>query len=116
MTDASVSFAGNLTDDPEVRYTAWDRPGPVPGGGVGSAGAGAVVLHRGRMRDQAEQAAESLAKGSQVVVMGRLQHRTWDRPERQRPIRGRGSGGEPSLGDGDHDQDDKEPRTGSQLD
>ena len=21
MTDASVSFAGNLTDDPEVRYT-----------------------------------------------------------------------------------------------
>ena len=77
MTNGSVSFAGNLTDDPEVRYTGWDRPGPVPGGGVGSAGAGAVVLHRGRVRDQAEQAAESLAKGSQVVVMGRLQHRTW---------------------------------------
>ena len=28
-------------------------------------------------RDQAEHAAESLAKGSRVVVMGRLQQRTW---------------------------------------
>jgi single-strand DNA-binding protein len=28
-------------------------------------------------RDQAEHAAESLAKGSRVVVMGRLQRRTW---------------------------------------
>jgi len=28
-------------------------------------------------RDQAEHAAESLAKGSRVVVIGRLQQRTW---------------------------------------
>jgi single-strand DNA-binding protein len=28
-------------------------------------------------RDQAEHAAQSLAKGSRVVVMGRLQQRTW---------------------------------------
>ena len=28
-------------------------------------------------RDQAEHAAESLAKGSRVVVVGRLQQRTW---------------------------------------
>jgi single-strand DNA-binding protein len=28
-------------------------------------------------RDQAEYAAESLAKGSRVVVVGRLQQRTW---------------------------------------
>jgi single-strand DNA-binding protein len=28
-------------------------------------------------RDQAEHAAESLSKGSRVVVMGRLQQRTW---------------------------------------
>jgi single stranded DNA-binding protein len=28
-------------------------------------------------RDQAEHAAESLAKGSQVVIVGRLQQRTW---------------------------------------
>jgi single-strand DNA-binding protein len=28
-------------------------------------------------RDQAERAAESLAKGSRVVVVGRLQQRSW---------------------------------------
>jgi single-strand DNA-binding protein len=28
-------------------------------------------------RDQAEHAAEALTKGSRVVVMGRLQQRTW---------------------------------------
>jgi single-strand DNA-binding protein len=28
-------------------------------------------------RDQAEHAAESLSKGSRVVVMGRLQQRSW---------------------------------------
>ena len=32
---------------------------------------------RGNVRDQAEHAAESLAKGSRVVVMGRLQQRAW---------------------------------------
>jgi hypothetical protein len=50
MTEAAVSFAGNLTDDPEVRSTE---------GGIaramfrvaisGSAGAGAVVHHRDRL-------------------------------------------------------------------
>ena len=29
-------------------------------------------------RDQAEHAAESLSKGSRVVVVGRLQQRTWN--------------------------------------
>jgi single-stranded DNA-binding protein len=27
MTEAAVSFAGNLTDDPEVRYTHDGSPG-----------------------------------------------------------------------------------------
>jgi single-stranded DNA-binding protein len=37
MTEASVSFAGNLTDDPELRHTEGrHRPSGVPGGGVGS--------------------------------------------------------------------------------
>jgi single-stranded DNA-binding protein len=47
MTEPSVSFAGNLTDDPEVRYTESGIARGVPGGGVGPPGAGAVVLHRG---------------------------------------------------------------------
>jgi hypothetical protein len=33
MAEASVSFAGNITNDPEVHSTeGGDRPGDVPGG------------------------------------------------------------------------------------
>jgi single-strand DNA-binding protein len=72
MTEAGVSFAGNLTDDPELRHTE---------GGI----ARAMFRVSGRReqeasfftvivwRDQAEHASESLAKGSRVVVVGRLQ-------------------------------------------
>jgi single-strand DNA-binding protein len=78
MTEASVSFAGNLTDDPEVRYTE-----------AGIARARFRVAVSGRReqepsfftvvvwRDQAEHAAESLGKGSRVVVVGRLRQRAW---------------------------------------
>jgi single-strand DNA-binding protein len=78
MTKPSVSFAGNLTDDPEVRYTE-----------AGIALARFRVAVSGRRerepsfftvivwRDQAEHAAQSLSKGSRVVVVGRLQQRSW---------------------------------------
>jgi single-strand DNA-binding protein len=78
MTEANVSFAGNLTDDPEVRYTE---------GGIARAMFRVAVSGRREQeasfftvvvwRDQAEHAAESLAKGSRVVVVGRLQQRSW---------------------------------------
>jgi Single-strand binding protein family len=67
MTEASVSFAGNLTDQPEVRYTE---------GGIARATFRVAVSGRRDQkasfftvvvwRDQAEHAAESLAKGSRV--------------------------------------------------
>src|SRR5215207_9529044 len=78
MTEAAVSFAGNLTDDPEVRSTD-----------AGIARATFRVAVSGRReqeawfftvivwRDQAEHAAQSLAKGSRIVVVGRLQQRAW---------------------------------------
>jgi single-strand DNA-binding protein len=78
MTEATVSFAGNLTDQPEVRYTE-----------SGIARAIFRVAVSGRRdqkasfftvivwRDQAEHTAESLTKGSRVVVVGRLQQRSW---------------------------------------
>ena len=78
MTEAAVSFAGNLTDDPEVHYTE-----------AGIARARFRVAVSGRRdqeasfftvivwRDQAEHAAQSLTKGSRVVVVGRLQQRAW---------------------------------------
>jgi single stranded DNA-binding protein len=78
MTDASVSFAGNLTDDPELRHTE---------GGIARALFRVAVSGRREQeassftvvvwRDQAEHAAESLSKGSRVVVVGRLQQRSW---------------------------------------
>ena len=78
MTEPSVSFAGNLTDNPELRHTE---------GGIARAMFRVAVSGRREQepsfftvivwRDQAEHAAESLAKGSRVVVMGRLQQRTW---------------------------------------
>jgi single-strand DNA-binding protein len=78
MTEPSVSFAGNLTDDPEVRSTE---------GGIARARFRVAVSGRREQeasfftvlvwRDQAEHAAQSLAKGSRVVVVGRLQQRAW---------------------------------------
>ena len=78
MTEPSVSFAGNLTDDPELRHTE-----------AGIARAMFRVAVSGRReqeasfftvivwRDQAEHAAQSLTKGSRVVVVGRRQQRAW---------------------------------------
>ena len=78
MTEAAVSFAGNLTDQPELRHTE---------SGIARAMFRVAVSGRREQelsfftvivwRDQAEHAAESLAKGSRVVVVGRLQQRTW---------------------------------------
>jgi single-strand DNA-binding protein len=78
MTEASVSFAGNLTDDPELRHTE---------GALARAMFRVAVSGRREQepsfftvivwRDQAEHAAQSLSRGSRVVVVGRLQQRTW---------------------------------------
>ena len=78
MTEAAVSFVGNLTEDPEVRYTE---------GGIARAMFRVAVSGRRDQepsfftvivwRDQAEHVAESLSKGSRVVVVGRLQQRSW---------------------------------------
>jgi single-strand DNA-binding protein len=78
MTEPSASFAGNLTDGPEVRYTE---------SGIARARFRVAVSGRREQeaslftavvwRDQAEHAAKSLSKGSRVVVVGRLQQRSW---------------------------------------
>jgi single stranded DNA-binding protein len=74
----TVARLRNLTDDPEVRYTE---------AGIARAVFRVAVPSRREQepsfftvivwRDQAEHAAESLAKGSRVVVVGRLQQRAW---------------------------------------
>jgi single-strand DNA-binding protein len=78
MTEARLSFAGNLTDHPEVRDTesgiarAMFRVA-VSGRREQEASFFTVIV----WRDQAEHAAQSLSKGSRVVVVGRLQQRSW---------------------------------------
>jgi single-strand DNA-binding protein len=78
MTEASVSFAGNLTDQPELFHTE---------GGIARAVFRVAVSGRREQeasfftvivwRDQAKHASQSLSRGSRVVVMGRLQQRSW---------------------------------------
>ena len=78
MPDTTTAIVGNLTDDPEVRSTQ---------DGIARAVFRVAVSGRREQeasfftvivwRDQAEHAAQSLSKGSRVVVVGRLQQRTW---------------------------------------
>ena len=78
MTKATVSFAGNLTAAPEVRHTQ---------DGIARARFRVAVSGRREQeasfitvivwRNQAEHAAQSLSKGSRVVVVSRLQQRSW---------------------------------------
>jgi single-strand DNA-binding protein len=84
MAETSVFLAGNLTDDPELRYTTGGTAratfrvaisGRVRDGDSwrdGEPAFYAVVV----WRDQAVHAAASLAKGGRVVV-GRLAQRSW---------------------------------------
>ena len=87
MADNSVTLVGNVTRDPELRYTA---------GGAAKVVFGLAVNRRWQnrqtqeweeqvsffnvvaWREQAENVAESIAKGSRVVVTGRLEQRSWE--------------------------------------
>jgi single-strand DNA-binding protein len=87
MAESTVTIVGNLTRDPEIRYTA---------GGAAKASFGVAVSRRWQnrqsqeweeqtsffnvvcWREMAENAAESLAKGSRVLVTGRLEQRSWE--------------------------------------
>ncbi len=85
-SDNNITLVGNITDDPELRFTP-----------SGAAVANFTVAVNRRInkdgqwedkldgffrcncwRDMAENVAESLSKGSRVVVVGRLQQRQWE--------------------------------------
>lgn len=87
MADNTVTIVGNVTRDPEVRYTA---------GGQANATFGVAVNRRWMnrqtneweervsffnvvcWREMAENVAESIGKGTRVVVTGRLEQRSWE--------------------------------------
>jgi single-strand DNA-binding protein len=86
----NVVLVGNITRDPELRFTPSGQP---------TASFGLAVNRRWQnrqtqeweeatsffdvvcWREQAENAAESLARGSRVIVTGRLEQRSWETAE-----------------------------------
>ncbi len=87
MPDNTVTLVGNVTRDPELRFTP---------SGAASASFGLAVNRRWQnrqtqeweeqvsffdvvcWREMAENVSESLTKGARVVVTGRLDQRSWD--------------------------------------
>jgi len=97
MSNANtVTLAGNMTRDPEIRYTR---------DGNANASFGLAVNRRWQARgsdeweeatsffdvvcwrDLAENVALSLVKGSRVIVTGRLEQRTWENDDAERRSR-----------------------------
>jgi single-strand DNA-binding protein len=87
--DNQVMLVGNLTDDPELRFTpngaavANFRLAVTPRVRDGDAWKdGETSFFRVNVwRQQAEHVAESLQKGARCVVVGRLRTRSWETPE-----------------------------------
>lgn len=88
MADSTVTLVGNVTRDPELRYTT---------GGRGVASFGIAVNRRyqsnGEWQEQTsffdvvawgtlgENVAATISKGTRAVVVGRLEQRSWDTQE-----------------------------------
>ena len=90
MSDNTVTIVGNVTRDPELRFTK---------NGVANATLAVAVNRRWQnkatqeweeqvsyfdvvcFRNLAENVAESIARGTRVVVTGRLDQRTWETQE-----------------------------------
>ena len=87
MADNSITLVGNITRDPELRFL---------NSGQATTSFGLAVNRRWQnrqtqeweeqtsffdvvcWREMAENVAESLTRGSRVVVTGRLEQRTWE--------------------------------------
>ena len=86
--DNTVTVVGNITRDPELRFT----PGGAPVASFGLAwnrrdqnGEDVTSFFDVTCwRDLAENVAESLSKGARVVVYGRLDQRSWENQEGER--------------------------------
>jgi len=90
MAGNAVTLVGNITRDPELRFTNT---------GQATASFGLAVNRRWQnrqtqeweeatsffdvvcWREMAENAAESLSRGSRVIVTGRLEQRSWETPD-----------------------------------
>ncbi len=89
--DNTVLIVGNATRDPELRFTpsgapvcsfgvAWNRRYERNGEQVEETSFFDVTC----WRSLAENVAESVTKGTRVIVYGRLDQRSWDTPDGER--------------------------------
>jgi single-strand DNA-binding protein len=92
MPETFVSLVGNLTDDPEVRFTpqgtavASFRLAVTPRvrEGEGWKDGETSFFRINAWRDLAEHVTDSLSKGDRALVIGRLKTRSWETPEGER--------------------------------
>jgi single-strand DNA-binding protein len=89
MADTHVTLTGNLTDDPDLRFTPNGHPvanfrlavtARIKDGDSWRDG-DTSYFRINVWRQLAEHVAESLAKGDRAVVVGRLKSRSWETPE-----------------------------------
>ncbi len=86
MPETFVSLVGNLTDDPEVRFTpqgttvASFRLAVTPRvkDGEGWKDGDTSFFRVNAWRDLAEHVTDSLSKGDRALVVGRLKARSWE--------------------------------------
>ncbi|HJV08105.1 MAG TPA: single-stranded DNA-binding protein [Acidimicrobiales bacterium] len=90
MNGNSVTLVGNVTRDPELRFTASGQATATFGLAVNRVWNDRQTNERKEAvsffdivcwREMAENASESLTKGARVVVTGRLEQRSWETPE-----------------------------------
>lgn len=91
-----ITIVGNLTADPELRYTPSGAPvanftvASTPRTYDRNAGewkdGDAMFLPCSVWRDAAENVAETLAKGMRVIVQGRLKSRTYEKQGEKRTV------------------------------
>jgi single-strand DNA-binding protein len=92
MPETFVALVGNLTDDPEVRFTpqgttvASFRLAVTPRvkDGEGWRDGETSFFRVNAWRDLAEHVTDSLSKGDRALVLGRLKTRSWETPEGER--------------------------------
>ena len=92
MADTHVTLSGNLTDDPELKFTdqgnaeANFRIAVTPRlrDGEGWRDGETSFFRVTAWRQLGEHVADSLGKGDRAIVIGRLKSRTWETPEGER--------------------------------
>jgi single-strand DNA-binding protein len=92
MPETFVSLVGNLTDDPEVRFTPQGTAvanfrlavTPRVKDDQGWKDGDTSFFRINAWRDLAEHVTDSLSKGDRALVLGRLKTRSWETPEGER--------------------------------